>query len=142
MSLVKEIRAESPGAQITEINTEVFQATPKMLKLMKFVKFAKGTFIVLGYVGAAVDLYEVYTAQDRGRTLVKKAGGWTGGLATAWAVGEAAAVTGNPGIVLLAGLGGFAFGYFLGDMAGEAIYDYYIKRAQDQWGPTVNGWFR
>jgi hypothetical protein len=82
-------------------------------------------------VGVGVDAYDIYTAEDKARTITKVAGGWAGayvggkgGAAGGAAIGVwAEGVGAVPGAVV-GGVIGSVGGYFGGREIAETVYDW------------------
>jgi hypothetical protein len=92
----------------------------------KYVKWGGRLFLV---VGIGLDAYEVYQAENKPKTITKKAGAWAGSLAAGGAAAEVASplLAGGPwgwagygATVLVAG----GAGYFVGGEVTETIYEW------------------
>src|SRR5882724_7845875 len=105
-------------------------------------KYLKVGGRVMVAVALAADAYEIYTASDRGKTVLIKVAGWTGALMAGSAGTEIGAASGAsvgafffgagavPGGVI-SGIGGGilggAGGYFFGTKMTEKLYDDIIE---------------
>ncbi|HYF63883.1 MAG TPA: hypothetical protein VD886_13770, partial [Herpetosiphonaceae bacterium] len=92
----------------------------------KYIKWGGRLLLV---VGIGLDAYEVYTAENKPKTITKKAGAWAGSLAAGGVAANAASpmLAGGPwgwaaygGTVLVAG----GAGYFVGGEITETIYEW------------------
>ncbi|MFD3163667.1 WXG100 family type VII secretion target [Herpetosiphon sp. NSE202] len=96
-------------------------------------KFIRGASRGLFVVGAAFDVYNIATADDKVRETTKVAGGWVGGAAGAKGGAAVGATIGTffcPGIGtaiggVIGGIGGGIGGYFLGSEGSGAVYDFF-----------------
>jgi hypothetical protein len=96
----------------------------------RFVKWGGRTLLV---VGLAMDAYEVYNAENKPKTITKKAGAWGASLGASALTAKAASplLAGGPlgwigygAAVVGAGVGG----YFLGGEVAETIYEWSFER--------------
>jgi hypothetical protein len=92
----------------------------------RFVKWGGRTLLV---VGAAMDLYEVYNAQNKPKTIVEKAGAWGASMGAGAVAAKAASplLAGGPwgwagygAIVVGASVGG----YFVGGEVAKTVYEW------------------
>ena len=106
---------------------------------MMGAKVGKRIFIV---AGITADLYEIYSAEDKTKGIVKNAGGWAGawgGAKLGAAIGGGGALAGGqmgPQVLapeeiitvpvggLIGGLFGGIGGYFVGSEVAETVYDW------------------
>jgi hypothetical protein len=100
------------------------------VRVLNGLKWAGRTLIV---VAAATDIYEIHSGGYEPRTIVKKAGFWTGAWAGGAAAGSIYAATGadlagpwgwagHARVVIAGGVGGG----LAGDKVTETVYDYIV----------------
>ena len=77
-------------------------------------------------VAAASDLLEIYSSENKPRTITKKVAGW-GAASVGAAYGAGITTETGPGMILGALIGG-AFGYFIGENVTEITYDMIFKK--------------
>ncbi len=95
-------------------------------RAIRWVKWGGKALLV---VGVAVDVYEVYTAENKAKTITEKVGAWSASLAAGGAVSEAATplLAAGPWGWLgygVAVVGAGAVGYFVGGEVTKTIYEW------------------
>jgi RHS repeat-associated protein len=103
-----------------------------VVKALNGLKLAGKALIV---VAVANDIYDVYSSEDKARTIVTKVGGWAGAAAASSATGAGLTATGidftgpwgwvaHGGACLIAG----GIGYFAGQYVTQTVYDHIITK--------------
>jgi RHS repeat-associated protein len=114
----------SPG-QTTKIKIPLKNMTA--VKVVKGAsKLTKGASKVLVPVGIATSVYDIATAENKTRAVVKEASGWAGaegGAAVCAAIGVWFGGAGAVPGAFIGGIVGGITGYFTGSFVGETAYD-------------------
>jgi hypothetical protein len=116
------------GLAASEIPDHLKSSTEvKLGKAAKLLRIGGKALVV---VGIGLDVWELYTADDKWRAATGMAGGWGGAWAGAstgaWigAFGGPFAVITVPAGAIIGGVGG----YYLGDLGAKALYDAYFTK--------------
>jgi RHS repeat-associated protein len=124
---------ETPGIAV---EPEVVASLEAAVKTKKAAARVRGAFRIGGKVflviGLARDGYEIWTAENKAKTITTKAGGWTGAFAAsgAFSLWYLPADTAGPWAWAVHGVGSFgagAIGYWAGSEITEIFYEWAVE---------------